>query len=137
MDKYLAKLIVKNVVDLLMDENLLEISDDISKEDYDILIDDIRDNSMKKFAVKLQKLLPKDTETLLKEKMKDGFNIGIECKGKGREYEMTFEGTASNLNTPFNEKVLESFNYHGVGNSIEELLNSMFNKNDINKYKKK
>lgn len=137
MDKYLAKLIVKNVVDLLMDENLLEISDDISKEDYDILIDDIRDNSMKKFAVKLQKLLPKDTETLLKEKMKDGFNIGIECKGKGREYEMTFEGTASNLNTPFNEKVLESLNYHGVGNSIEELLNSMFNKNDINKYKKK
>lgn len=137
MDKYLARIIVKNVVDLLIDEDLLEITDDISREDYEILIDDMRDSAMKKFAVKLQKLLPKDTETLLKEKMKDGFNIGIECKGKGREYEMTFEGTASNLNTPFDEKLFESMDYHGIGNSVEELLNNMFNKKGINKYKKK
>lgn len=70
-----------------------------------------------------------DIERLLKEKMVKGWNISIECKGKGREYEMTFEGIAYNVFDPIEAQIYQSSKYHGTGNTIEELLKNMFKAN--------
>lgn len=67
-----------------------------------------------------------DTERLLKEKMKEGWSISIECKGKGREYGMSYEGTAYNVFDSVTKQMCQSYEYHGVGNTIEELLENIF-----------
>ncbi len=61
----------------------------------------------------------------LTELMSDGWNIHIECKGKGRTYEMTFEATAHKV--PIEEMITEEnimcfYPIHAVGDSLEELL---------------
>lgn len=62
-----------------------------------------------------------DIEERLKKYMEDGWNIRIECKGKGRNYEMTYEGSALNV------KDVRTFDQkHGTGNTIEEMLNNIF-----------
>jgi hypothetical protein len=65
-------------------------------------------------------------EKLLKDKMIEGFNINIECKGKGRVYEYTYEGSAYHVDLPLEDRLYEFAKFHGVGNTIEELLISMF-----------
>lgn len=137
MDNEFVRDIIKDVVSLLIEETLLECNEDITKEDYMCAIDRITDKALKKLGTKFDKKFQNDTENLLKQKMSQGFDIGIECKGKGREYEMTFEGTASHISTPLEDRLFESALYHGVGDTIEELLDSMFNKKGMNKYKKK
>ena len=67
-------------------------------------------------------------EDLLKQKMGEGWNISIECKGKGRVYEMSYEGNAYKVGSDFKDRPAQYFYYHGVGNTIEDLLNNMFNK---------
>lgn len=137
MDNDFIRDIIKDVVFLLMEEELLECNEDTTKEDYMYAIKEITDEKIKKLGTKINKRASNNTENLLKKKMSQGFDIGIECKGKGREYEMTFEGTASNVNTPPGDRFFESALYHGVGNTIEELLNNMFDKNTNKKTKKK
>lgn len=137
MDNESVRNIIKDVVSLLIEETLLECNEDATKEDYMNAIDRITDKALKKLGTKFDKKFQNDAEDLLKEKMLQGFDIGIECKGKSREYEMTFEGTASHISTPLEDRLFESALYHGVGDTIEELLDSMFNKKGMNKYKKK
>lgn len=137
MDNDFIRDIIKDVVSLLMEEELLECNEDTTKEDYMHAIEEMADEKIKKLGTKINRRASNNVENLLKKKMSQGFDIGIECKGKGREYEMTFEGTASSVNTPPGDRFFESVLYHGVGNTIEELLNNMFDKNTGKKTKKK
>ena len=61
-----------------------------------------------------------DGEQLLKQKMLEGWNIYIECKGKGRCYEMTYEATAHKVDASLEEKFYTV--NHGIGDTLEELL---------------
>lgn len=58
-------------------------------------------------------------EEFLKEKMAQGYNIFIECKGKSREFGMTYEGSARKVGEPFEYR-------HGIGETLKELLENMF-----------
>ena len=64
--------------------------------------------------------------TKLYQLMELGWNIQIECKGKGREYEMTFEATANRIlsdEMTAKEKAYCLFSSaHAVGNNLDELL---------------
>lgn len=58
--------------------------------------------------------------------MELGFNVNIECKGIGREYEMSFEASARRIKQPEEDEVNYILNtyatqYHAVGFSIEEI----------------
>lgn len=55
--------------------------------------------------------------------MLEGWNIHIECKGKGRTYEMTYEATMTKVDGDF----LENFytNHHAVGNTLDELAHNL------------
>jgi len=138
MDKKIVKSMVKDVISLLITEGLLEVNDaeGITEEAYKGAIDTIKDSSFNKLGKKWDKGLPKDTESLLKEKMEEGFNLNIECKGKGRSYELTFEGSAYEVGKPITDTLTDFAKYHGVGDTIEELLDCMFNKRGIDKYQK-
>lgn len=61
--------------------------------------------------------------------MERGWNIGIECKGKGRNYEMTFEATASKVVTDdmTKEEIVDCmYNHiHTVGDTLEEILDNL------------
>lgn len=61
--------------------------------------------------------------------MERGWNIGIECKGKGRTYEMTFEATANKVVTDdmTKEEMVECmYNHiHTVGDTLEEIVDSL------------
>lgn len=63
-------------------------------------------------------------EELLSKCMSEGWNIHIECKGLGRNYEMTYEATAYKVNWTPQEQIFNKV--HGVGDSIKELLKNMF-----------
>jgi hypothetical protein len=63
-------------------------------------------------------------ETLLKEKMAESYNIQIECKGKGRGYEMTYEMTATKVGEYFG--IPDRVFYHGIGITIESTLEDVF-----------
>lgn len=67
-------------------------------------------------------------EDLLKTKMAEGWNISIECKGKGRTYEMSYEGSAYKVGSDLRDRPVQYMVYHGVGDTLEELLDNMFNK---------
>lgn len=138
MDKKNVKNMVKDVISLLIKEGLLEINEEegITEEAYKKAIDTIKDTSFNKLGKKWDKSLPKDTEKLLKEKMEQGYNLNIECKGKGRTYEMTFEGLADEVGKTCLDNLTDLAKYHGVGDTIEELLDCMFNKRGIDKYQK-
>lgn len=61
----------------------------------------------------------------LKELMELGYNVGIECKGKGREYAMTFEATATRIHQEDESyqnyvKSIVRNHFHAVGDTIEE-----------------
>lgn len=62
----------------------------------------------------------------LNQLMEQGWNIHIECKGKGKGYEMTFEASARrvfNENMTHAEKITSMCrNTHAVGNTLSELL---------------
>jgi hypothetical protein len=64
-----------------------------------------------------------NTEELLKQKMSEGWNIFIECKGKGRGYELTYEGKVYKVSWNLEDKIY-GFKF-GVGNTIEELIKNM------------
>lgn len=53
--------------------------------------------------------------------------IGVECKGKGRNYELTYEGTFSKSSGDWLER-MQSQKHH-VGDSLEEFLNGLTEKN--------
>jgi len=125
--------IIQEVVYCLINSGLLETSEEVTKENYIDAINEIRPTALKKLEKKLSdKILSDNIESLIKEKIDQGFNIGIECKGNDKEI---YKGTASNVNAPFEDKMFEPIKYYGTGNTIEELLDSMFNKQ--NKKKKK
>jgi hypothetical protein len=66
-----------------------------------------------------------NVEKFLKQKMAEGWNIQIECKSSRREYALTYEMYATRHVTDgsiFGEIV------HGVGDTLEEALNSTFSK---------
>lgn len=61
----------------------------------------------------------------LNELMEQGWNIFIECKGLGREYEMTFEATAHRVVTvemTNEDKVKAFYPIHAVGKDFTELI---------------
>jgi hypothetical protein len=66
-------------------------------------------------------------EELLKQKMQEGWNIQIECKGKGRGYELTYEAYATYVGQTPIEKATNF--RHGIGNTIEELIENTFREN--------
>lgn len=61
--------------------------------------------------------------------MARGWNIGIECKGKGRTYEMTYEATANKVSTDemTKEELIDSmYNFvHAVGDTLEEVVDRL------------
>ena len=61
-----------------------------------------------------------DLEQILNQKMEEGWNFQIECKGKGRSYEMTFEVNVYKVKTPFD--LLK----HSTGKSLKNILMGMF-----------
>lgn len=71
--------------------------------------------------------------------MERGWNIGIECKGKGRNFEMTFEATANKIVTDdMSQKEVKDcmFNViYTVGDTLEEIVDSLtaaINKREAN-----
>lgn len=57
--------------------------------------------------------------------MELGYDVGIECKGVGREYAMSFEASArrnQRQDEDYKDYVLSTLytTYHSVGDSIEE-----------------
>lgn len=60
--------------------------------------------------------------------MSEGWNISIECKAKGREYGMTFEGSAYHIDDDFVSRFYKM--RYAVGDSIQEMLYYMFEKYD-------
>ncbi|PLS18968.1 hypothetical protein CVD28_00780 [Bacillus sp. M6-12] len=62
----------------------------------------------------------------LKKLMEMGYNVGIECKGKGRVYEMSFEATATRIqqeDEEYKDYVLSTIynHFHAVGDTVEEV----------------
>lgn len=61
--------------------------------------------------------------------MEQGWNIHIECKGKGRNYEMTFEATANKVireDMTSAEKISCLYtSAHAVGDNLKELLDNL------------
>lgn len=60
--------------------------------------------------------------------MKKRWNINIECKAKGREYELTYETQGSRIPQPgaTQDEITMSFNMiHGIGNTLDELLTNL------------
>lgn len=64
-----------------------------------------------------------DIEARLKHLMSRGWNINIECKGRGRQYEFTYEATA----VPVGKTILDSdfVTLHTVGDSLDELIDNL------------
>lgn len=63
--------------------------------------------------------------------MERGWNIQLECKGKGREFEMTFEAGASKVFSVGKEKDFPyPMNLYATGNSIEELMTELVRQED-------
>lgn len=56
----------------------------------------------------------------LKHFLGDRYTIGVECKGKGRNYELTYEGTLSNSSGDWLEKMQSQ--KHNVGDSLDEFI---------------
>ena len=67
-------------------------------------------------------------EEILKQKMAEGWNIFIECKGKGRNYDMSYEGFAYRVGSIMGERQGQSMLTHAVGDTLEEFLINMFSK---------
>ena len=66
----------------------------------------------------------------LKEIMELGYDVGIECKGRGRVYEMSFEATARRIqrqDEDYKEFVISTLGtlFHAVGDTIEETANAL------------
>lgn len=64
--------------------------------------------------------------------MELGYDVGFECKGKGREYEMTFEASARRIqrqDEDYREYLVSTFatTFHAVGDTIEETANLLLN----------
>jgi hypothetical protein len=60
--------------------------------------------------------------------MEMGWNVFLECKGRGREYEMTFEATASKVyqeGMTLEESMKSFYPVHAVGNTIEEIVEKL------------
>ena len=68
-------------------------------------------------------------EEKLLQKMQEGWNINIECKGKGRNYSLTYEATAYETGQPncFNN-ILTS--RHAIGNTLSELICNLFDNHE-------
>lgn len=72
---------------------------------------------------------PKNTEALM-DMLQEGWNILIECKGKHREFGMSFEASGMNLN----QKVAYPVTYHATSDTfpgVLEILNH--NKGEVNR----
>ncbi|MFS0657423.1 hypothetical protein AB1L07_02195 [Niallia alba] len=60
--------------------------------------------------------------------MESGWNIQLECKGKGREYEMSFEASAYKVVTSDmseDDKIMAFYPIHAVGDTLEEITDSL------------
>lgn len=64
--------------------------------------------------------------------MGQGWNINIECKGKGRKFEMTFEAVARKVLVPgmtTSEQISSMVNQvHAVGNTMKQVLENLESK---------
>ena len=68
-------------------------------------------------------------DSRLKEVMKLGYDVMVECKGKGRVYEMTYEATARKVlpQNPTNDDIVNSFKtYHTVGDTLAEVGENLY-----------
>lgn len=57
--------------------------------------------------------------TEIEKLMAEGWNIQIECKGKGRKFEMSYEATMKKVHGDIRETYLT--NHHAVGKTLDEL----------------
>lgn len=60
--------------------------------------------------------------------MESGWNIHLECKGKGREYEMSFEASAYKITTndmSEDDEIMAFYPIHAVGDTLEEITDSL------------
>lgn len=67
-------------------------------------------------------------EDRLKELMKMGYNIHIECRGKGRTYEMTYNVTANKImvsGMSMEEKLECYYSIEVCGNTLEEAIGNL------------
>jgi hypothetical protein len=69
-------------------------------------------------------------EKMVRMKMEEGWNIQIECKAKGRNFEMSYEATAYNVNDDYKMQVFNR--KHGVGNTLIDLIASLFGVEEYN-----
>jgi hypothetical protein len=73
----------------------------------------------------------KTGEEALIEKMVEGWNIGIECKGKGRGYGMSYEANAYMVGDSIIDRMHNM--RHAVGDNLLELIYNLFEGYDIKK----
>jgi len=59
----------------------------------------------------------------LEELMSEGWDVFVECKGKGRECAMTYEGTMFKVDGNPVEKLIPK--HHAVGDTVEELVENL------------
>lgn len=55
--------------------------------------------------------------------MSEGWNIHIECKGKGRSYEMTYEAVMKRVDGDLIENFYDK--HHAVGDSLDKLAQNL------------
>jgi hypothetical protein len=82
-------------------------------ESYDVFVDKEKRKKVKRMK-KLQNYL------------KEGESVGIECKGKGREYELTYEGSFTPACEGGTILQLTSTRF-GIGDTIQEFIFSILN----------
>jgi len=67
-------------------------------------------------------------EDKIKHLMERGWNLNIECKGKGRVYEMTYEVTAYKVpskDSTMEEKIKSFYPKYAIGNNLENVIDDL------------
>jgi hypothetical protein len=65
----------------------------------------------------------------LQDFLSDKYSLGMECKGKSREYEFSYEGTLSKNADDLIAKLHS--NVHGVGDTLSEFIKNVTNQSFI------
>ncbi|MNB93173.1 hypothetical protein D3C81_1065450 [compost metagenome] len=114
---------------------LHEFIDYLNNRDI-IMNDEFKDLITESMKQPLEMFIPSTALTTfeydLKKKMNEGWNIHIECKGIGRNYGGTFEGTAYNLHW---DDIEMCYPNHAVAESIGELIEKLCIERDIDQEK--
>lgn len=61
----------------------------------------------------------------LQEFLENDYKIGVECKARGRGYELTYEGTLSKNTDNFMERIRST--KHGVGDTFQQFIGNILN----------